>query len=95
MSSVEVVKIFDEEYRIKTSSDKQYVKQIANYVDNKMSVIQSGLVSKSVKKVAILAALNIADEYFKQKIKYEEHIKELEDEIKHLATSLDIDFDID
>lgn len=96
MSSVKSVKIFNEEYRIKTTSDDQYVEQIVKYVNDTMRGIEKGLAMQSVKKIAILAALNIADEYFKQKNKYEDHIKELEKKVESLTSSLDdLDFDID
>ena len=60
------IKIFDREYRIRLSDeeDKKYIRRLASYVDHKFNEV--ALKSKSVDshKIAVLAALNIADEYF-------------------------------
>ena len=84
------VKILGKEYPIKTSADEKYMNNVVSYVDGKMRDIKDALSLKSDEKVAILASLNIADEYFKQKQLYERMINELEEKIKTLTSSLDI-----
>ncbi len=61
------VNIFGTDYPIKGDSDADYIKDVANYVNNKMIEIEKGLTVKSNLKVAILAALNIADELYKER----------------------------
>ncbi len=65
--STEKVEIFGQEYKIKGAGDPQYIYKIAGYVDKKMREIAhtSGIMSQS--KIAILTALNIADELFQIK----------------------------
>jgi len=58
------VKIFGTEYPIKGDSNVDYIQEIANFVNEKMVEIDKTLSLKSSLKVAILAALNIADELF-------------------------------
>jgi len=90
MSTVINVKIFGEEYPIKVTSDEDYLRDVAKYVDGKMAEIEAGLTVKSAKKVAILAALNIADEYMKQKQAYEQTISEFEEKIATITSALDL-----
>ncbi|MFC1554018.1 cell division protein ZapA [candidate division KSB1 bacterium] len=61
------VNIFGTEYPIKGDSDSDYIQDVASYVNNKMIEIEKSLTVKSSLKVAILAALNIADELYKEK----------------------------
>lgn len=61
------VEIYGQEYRISGDADPQYVAQIAKYVDTKMKEVAGGTSLGSVSKTAILAALNIAEELFKEK----------------------------
>lgn len=50
---------------IKGDADPDHIQAIAKYVDQKMREINSAGTIKSSLKVAILAALNITDEFFK------------------------------
>ncbi len=61
------VNIFGTEYPIKGDSDANYIQDVASYVNNKMIEIEKSLTVKSSLKVAILAALNIADELYKER----------------------------
>jgi len=62
--SVITVNIFGNEYTIKGVAEKDYIIQLANYLNNKMSEVQDATGLKDVKKIAILAAINICDELF-------------------------------
>ena len=57
--------IFGQDYSVKAPADPEYIQQIAEYVDGKMRDVQSGFTStQSSTRIAILAAMNIADELF-------------------------------
>ena len=59
------VSIYGQGYTIKAPADARYIKNIAEYVDQKMREIQEELNTPQVPaKVAILAAMNISDELF-------------------------------
>lgn len=58
------VEIFGNSYTIQGDASADYIKELADFVDKKMNDVSSGLSSANPTQVAILAALNIADEYF-------------------------------
>ena len=59
------VRIFGQEYPIRASSNEEYIKEVASYVDKKMHEVQRSVPSSmNASKIAILAAMNISDELF-------------------------------
>lgn len=58
------VEIFDHPYNIRSDGDNEYIQELAFYVDKKMREISSGTQTVDSIKVAILAALHIADELY-------------------------------
>src|SRR4026208_2082664 len=56
------VEIYDQAYTVRSDGDPEYLKQLADYVDERMREISSGTLTVDSRKVAILAALYIADE---------------------------------
>jgi cell division protein ZapA len=65
--SVITVNIFGNEYTIKGVAEPDYILTLANYLNNKMAEVQEATGLKDVKKIAILAAINISDELFDAK----------------------------
>ncbi len=61
------VTIFGSEYALKGDSPPEHMERVAALVDRKMQEINKSGAIKSNLKLAILAALNIADEYFKDR----------------------------
>ena len=57
------VEIYNQTYSIRSDGDDQYIHDLASYVDAKMREISSGTQTVDSLKVAILAALHIADEF--------------------------------
>ncbi len=64
--SVEV-QIYGQTYNIRSAGDNEYIVSLAKYVDGKMREIASGTQTVDSLKVAILAALHIADEFHNAK----------------------------
>jgi len=58
------VKIFGAEYALKADTSHEYIKETAIYVDKVMNDIASKHLEQSDARVAVLAALNIAEELF-------------------------------
>lgn len=58
------VKIYDQEYVVKSEESEEQLNRIAAYVNGKLKEIQDNTEGLSEKKMAILVALNIASEYF-------------------------------
>lgn len=61
------VEIYNQTYSIRSDGDNEYIMDLAEYVDRKMRDISSGTLTVDSLKVAILAALHIADEYHQLK----------------------------
>ena len=62
------ISIFGQEYSVKAPADPDYIKKIAQYLDEKMREVQSGFSStQSSTRIAILAGMNITDELFTAK----------------------------
>lgn len=59
------VKIFGSEYTLKGTADPEYVLKVAAFVNDRMNEVARGSSVASTAKVAILAAVNIADELFR------------------------------
>jgi cell division protein ZapA len=57
------VEIYNQTYSIRSDGDNDYILRLAEYVDSKMREISSGTLTVDSLKVAILAALHIADEF--------------------------------
>lgn len=56
------VEIYNQTYNIRHDGDNEYIHRLAEYVDSKMREVTSGTYTVDSHKVAILAALHIADE---------------------------------
>ena len=58
------VKIFGTEYALKAETDSKYIEETADYVNRVMSSVAARYQEQSDTRVAVLAALNIAEELF-------------------------------
>ena len=58
------VEIFDQAYNLR-GSDSDYIFRLAEYVDTKMRAVAEQTATIDSARLAVLAALNIADEFFK------------------------------
>ena len=76
------VEIFGTEYRIKGDANADYIKQVAGLVDERMRQIADASVTGSVAKIAILAAVNIADELLKERLARESAMDKLSERLK-------------
>jgi len=57
------VEIYNQTYNIRSDGENDYILGLAEFVDGKMREIASGTMTVDSLKVAILAALHIADEH--------------------------------
>src|SRR5580698_10147291 len=56
------VEIFDQGYNLR-GTDPEYIAKLAEYVDSKMRAVAEQTHTVDTARLAVLAALNIADEY--------------------------------
>jgi|SaaInl7_200m_RNA_FD_contig_31_1972546_length_392_multi_9_in_0_out_0_1 cell division protein ZapA len=86
-SSVHVT-IYGTDYPIRGDGDSTLMYQIAQYLDEKMSEIGAGQNMK-VDRIAILAALNIAEELFTERENNRNAIEKVTEECKRLSHALE------
>lgn len=58
------VSIFGQSYSIKGDAAPEYILELAAYLNKRMDEVSANITNGTTTQVAILAALNIADEYF-------------------------------
>jgi cell division protein ZapA len=83
------VEIFGQQYMIKTEADSAYLEKLACYVDQKMKLVARETSLNSVHKIAILAALMIADELLKPTETKKDETKIVEDKIASLIQKIE------
>ncbi len=79
------VNIYGSEYVIKGDTPPDHVRAVARHVDQKMREVNSQGMIKSPLKVAILAALNITDEFFKMRDEQNRNLEGMEERIQNLV----------
>jgi cell division protein ZapA len=65
MSRVVTVEIAGQRYPIRSALDERYVAELAAYVDGKMRAAAETAPASDLLGLAILVALNVADEFFR------------------------------
>lgn len=83
------VEIYNQTYNIRSDGDSDYLMQLADFVDSRMREISSGTLTVDSLKVAILAALHIADELHRIKQTYEQADSQLATRSAECAEMLD------
>ena len=82
------VEIFDQAYNLR-GSDPEYILKLAEYVDSKMRAVAAATNTIDTVRLAVLAALNIADEYHLLKRKYDAIASEYNQRAHQLSGKLD------
>lgn len=86
------VEIFGANYTIKSDENPEYTVDLAKFVDSKMRDITQNTDTVSTGKIAILAAIHIADELFKTKktmeYKVERLLRKIDTKLKPLEGKL-------
>ena len=82
------VEIYDQTYQLR-GTDPEYIGKLADFVDTKMRVISQQASTVDSLRVAVLAALNIADEYLILKQKYDAIASDYQNRADQLSGALD------
>jgi len=82
------VEIFDQAYNLR-GSDPEYILKLAEYVDSKMRAVAAATNTIDTVRLAVLAALNIADEYHLLKKKHDPGATDYHKRVHLLADALD------
>jgi cell division protein ZapA len=62
-----VVHVAGQRYVVRSDADEAYVQQLAAYVNDRISEVQQASKVVSSQALAVLAALNIAGDYFRER----------------------------
>lgn len=81
------IEIFGQRYkiRVKGEEDEKYIGHLTSHVDQKMNEVAEKSKSADTTKIAVLAALNIADELFLARKK----LDQLNEVIGHMETEIE------
>jgi cell division protein ZapA len=82
------VEIFDQVYNLR-GSDSAYILKLAEYVDTKMRAVAEATHTVDTARLAVLAALNIADEYHLLKRTQDNGAVDYQKRAHQLASALD------
>ena len=82
------VDIFGSVYNVRGEKDPEYLQELATLVDGRMREIAQQVATVDSAKIAILAALNIADELFQCRRHREGNQVEVEEKVAELTGEL-------
>ncbi|MGB8657257.1 MAG: cell division protein ZapA [Candidatus Zixiibacteriota bacterium] len=82
------VNIFGEDYPIKGDAEDSYIQEVARYVDQKMKEVAERMSNKLPVRVAVLAAMSITDELFKERDERKKRLLDVEERSQSLLELL-------
>jgi cell division protein ZapA len=83
------VEIFGSTYHVRGEDDPEHLREVAALVDRRMREIAEKVATVDTAKIAILAALNIADELFRCREKQEGERVDIQEKVAVLAGKLE------
>ncbi len=73
------VKILGQDYVIRSSAGQKYLNEVSAYVNEKMEeIMASGIDDSQQLRIAVLAAMNITDEFFSYKKEKQKFVDKVE-----------------
>ena len=84
------VSIMGQKFLIKSDSNEDYVTQIAGYVDGKVNEVLNNTKAVASVQVALLTAMNIADEFYKFRNDKADRIGRVEKKIQDMIELIDL-----
>jgi cell division protein ZapA len=84
------LRVFGQIYTVRTDADEDHLQEVARYVNEKMEDVLKKTRSVSTLNVAILTALNLADDLLKEMEKRKALFREVETKSKDLADKIEI-----
>lgn len=83
------IKLLDHEYLIKSDEDEDKVQNIAKYVHDRFKKVRENKEGLSERKTAILAAFDIANEYFQLLKAQDDLVTKIERRAQALNSTID------
>jgi len=90
-SKTVTVSILDKSYQVSCKPDEvQALRQSADYLDGKMREVKTNAGVLGLDRIAVMAALNIANEYLTEASKGEDSIKTQNSDLERLSGKVDL-----
>ncbi len=89
LEKVTTVRIFKQTYNVRSENEPDYIQKLASLLDDKMTEISQLTPTVDTVRVAVLAALNIADEYFLAQARLEALEQEVNDRSQRMVAALE------
>ena len=83
------VEIFGAVYHVRGEQNPEHLKELAEFVDRRMQDVAQQVATVDTAKIAILVALNIAEELFEVRKRHEGERTEIEERVTALAEELE------
>ena len=84
------VEIFGAVYHVRGQNDPEYLQELAEVVDGRMRDVSQHVATVDTGKIAILAALNLADELFQSRKEQEGERVEIQEKVAELTDELGV-----
>ncbi len=84
------IRVFGQTYTVKTDEEEDYVREVARYVNEKMEDVLKRTRSVSTLNVAILTALNIADDLLRERDRRIALLKAVETKSRNLVEEIEL-----
>ncbi len=88
-STLVPIVIMGQTYNVRAEEDSAYLEELARFVDTKMKTIAESTGTRDALKLAILAALNVADEFFKLEREHREAGQDLDASVDDMVKTLE------
>jgi cell division protein ZapA len=83
------VQIFGQVYHLRGSEDPEYARRVARLVDDRMNAIADQMATVDSFRVAVLAALHVADEYLRLQERHNRYKTQVTAKSDRLVSLLD------
>ncbi len=84
------IKVMGQKFMVRSDSTEEYINQVADFVDQKINEVVKNSKAVASLNVAILAAMNIADEYLKYRMNREKQHSQVEKKIRDVIELIDL-----
>jgi cell division protein ZapA len=84
------IKVFGQTYTVKSDAEEDHIQEVAQYVNEKIEDVLKKTKSISSLNVAILTALNLADDLLKEKERRAALLRAIERKSKELTEKIDL-----
>jgi len=89
MSDFVEVRIYGQTFKLRAGAGKEYIQELAGYVDGIMETISRKTRSPSPDRVAVMTALDIADTLFQHRRQRQNEVNAVNEKIRGLIVAAD------